>query len=87
MTACRRPSVPRKTMSMFVVAFTSFFALAEMLVALARCFGFCYRPTDNGDQPFFFAEVNARARQIATAAENAAGTKKKYNPPTMVNAR
>jgi hypothetical protein len=71
---------------MFVVAFTSFFALAEMLVALARCFGFCYRPTDNGDQPFF-AEVNARARQIAAAAENAAGTKKKYNPPTMVNAR
>jgi hypothetical protein len=45
-----------------------------------------FYPTDNGDQPFF-AEVNARARQIATAAENAAGAKKKYNPPRMVNAR
>jgi len=44
-----------------------------------------FYPTDNGDQPFF-AEVNAKARQIATAAENAAGTKKKYNPPRMVNA-
>jgi len=28
----------------------------------------------------FRAEVNARARQIATAAENAAGAKKKYHP-------
>ena len=35
----------------------------------------------------FRAEVNARARQIATAAENAAGAKKKYTPQRIVNPR
>ena len=33
------------------------------------------------------AEVNARARQIATAAENAAGAMKKYTPLRIVNPR
>ena len=38
------------------------------------------------DQPVL-AEVNARARQIATAAENAAGAMKKYTPQRIVNPR
>jgi len=32
-------------------------------------------------------EVKARARQIAAAAENAAGAKKKYTPLRIVNPR
>ncbi len=38
------------------------------------------------DQPVL-AEVNARARHIATAAENAAGAMKKYTPQRIVNPR
>ncbi len=38
------------------------------------------------DQPVL-AEVNARARQIAAAAENAAGAMKKYTPQRIVNPR
>ena len=38
------------------------------------------------DQPLL-VEVNARARQIATAAENAAGAMKKYTPLRIVNPR
>ena len=41
---------------------------------------------DGRDQPVL-AEVNARARQIATAAENAAGAMKKYTPLRTVNPR
>jgi len=37
--------------------------------------------------PPILAEVNARARQIATAAENAAGAMKKYTPLRIVNPR
>ncbi len=39
-----------------------------------------------GDQPVL-AEVNARARQTAAAAENAAGAMKKNTPLRIVNPR
>jgi len=44
------------------------------------------RSPDARDQPVL-AEVNARARHIARAAENAAGAMKKYTPQRIVNPR
>jgi hypothetical protein len=39
-----------------------------------------------GPAPFYRGAVNARARQIATAADNAAGAVKKNSPQSTVNA-
>ena len=59
---------------------------ADMVLTGIRDSTPALRPAPIVDQPVL-AEVNARARQIATAAENAAGAMKKYTPHRIVNPR